>query len=61
MIGRGEGDIILEEAGEFSRKGQGKLWSSIGDYFRVEAEPRENIGEEELSNSFGINVFVQGQ
>ena len=60
MIGRGEGYIILEEVGEFLHKGRGKLQSSIGDYFRVEAELRKNIGEEKLGNSFGINVFCAG-
>ena len=60
MIGRGEGDIILEEASEFSCEGRGKLWSSIGDYFGVETESRKNIGEEKLGHSFGINVFCAG-
>ena len=60
MIGRREGDIILEEAGKFSCEGQGKLWSSIGNYLGVETELRKNVSEEELGNSFGINVFGTG-
>ena len=60
VIGCGEGDVVLEEASEFSHKGRSKLWSSIGDYLRVKAKPRKNIGEEELGDSFGINVFCAG-
>ena len=60
MVGCGEGDIVLEEVGQFSCEGQGKLWSSIGDHFGVETELRKNIGEEELGRSFGINVFCAG-
>ena len=46
--------------GEFSCEGQGKLWSSIRDYFGVETELRKNIGEEKLGHSFGVNVFCAG-
>ena len=60
MIGRGEGNVVLEEVGEFSCKGQGELWSSIGDYFGVETESRKNIGEEKLGHSFRVNVFCAG-
>ena len=60
MIGRGEGDVVLEEVGKFSCEGQGKLWSSIRDYLGVETKLRKNIGEEKLGHSFGINVFCAG-
>ena len=60
MVGSGEGNVILEETGEFLCEGRGKLWSSIGDYFGVETKSRENIGEEKLGDSFGINVFGAG-
>ena len=60
MIGSREGDIVLEEAGKFSCEGQGKLWSSIGNYLGVETELGKNIGEEELGHSFRINVFCAG-
>ena len=60
MIGCREGNVVLEEAGEFSSKGQGKLRSSIGDYLGMESELRKNIGEKELGDSFGINVFCAG-
>ena len=32
VICSGEGDVVLKEAGEFSGKGQGKLWSSVRDH-----------------------------
>ena len=57
MVGSREGDIILEEVGEFLREGRGELWSPVGDYLGVETESRENIGEKELSNSINVNVF----
>ena len=60
MIGSREGDVILEEASEFSSEGRGELWSSVGNYLGVEAESRENIGKKELGHSFGINVFSTG-
>ena len=60
VIGGGKGDVILEEAGKFSGEGGGKLWSSVGNYLGVEAEPREDIGEEKLGYSFGVNVFSAG-
>ena len=57
MVGSREGDIILEEAGEFLHEGRGELWSPVRDYLGVETESRENIGEKELSNSISVNVF----
>ena len=36
------------------------MWSPIRDYFGVEAESRENIGEKELGNSISVNVFCAG-
>ena len=60
MIGGGEGDVILKEAGEISSKGRGKLWSSIRDHLGVKAESRENMGEKELGDSSSINVFCAG-
>ena len=60
VIGCGEGDVILEEAGKFSCEGQGELWSPIGDHFGVETKPGKNIGEEKLGYSFRINVFCAG-
>ena len=60
MVGGGKCNIILEEAGEFLGEGRGKLWPPVRDYFGVETKSRENIGETELGNSFGINVFSAG-
>ena len=60
MIGSGKGNIVLEEVGEFSCEGQGKLGSSVRDYFGMEAESRKDIGEEKLGHSLGINVFCAG-
>ena len=60
MIGSREGDVILEKASEFSSEGRGELWPSVRDYFRVEAESRENVGKEKLGYSFGVNVFCTG-
>ena len=60
VIGGREGDIILEKASEFSSEGRGELWSSVGDYFGVEAESRENIGKEKLGYSFRVNSFSTG-
>ena len=60
MISGRKGDVILEEAGEFSSEGRGKLWSSVGDYLGVEAKSRENIGKEKLGYPFRVNVFCAG-
>ena len=60
MIGSGEDDVILKEAGEFLSKGKGELWSPVRDHLGVEAESRENMGEKELDNSSSINVFCAG-
>ena len=60
VIGGGEGDIVLKETGEFLGEGQGELWSSIRDHFRMEAESRENMGEKEFGNSGSIDVFCAG-
>ena len=60
MVSCRKGNIILQKVGEFSCEGRGELWSSIGDYLGMETELRENIGEKELGNSFGINVFCAG-
>ena len=60
MISGRKSDVILDEASEFSSKGGGKLWPSVGDYLGVEAESRENIGKEKLGYSFGVNVFCAG-
>ena len=60
MVGGGEGDVISEEAGEFSCEGRGELWTSVGDYLGMETESRENIGEEKLGYSFGVNVLCAG-
>ena len=60
MIGSREGNVILEKASEFSSKGRGELWSSVGDYLGVEAESRENVVKEKLGYSFGVNVFSTG-
>ena len=57
MVSSGEGNIILEEAGEFSGEGRGELGSSVRDHFGVEAKLRENMGKKELGNSSSINVF----
>ena len=57
MVGSGESNVVLEEVGEFSSEGRGKLWSPVGDYLGVETKSRENIGEKELNNSISINVF----
>ena len=57
MIGSGESDIVLKEAGKFLSEGRGELWSSIRDYFGVETQSGENISEKELGNSYGVNVF----
>ena len=60
MVGGGEGYVISEEAGELSCEGRGKLRTPIRDYLGMETELRENIGEEKLGYSFGINVFCTG-
>ena len=60
VIGCGEADVVLEEAGKFLCEGRGKLWSPIRDHLGVEAKSRKNIGEEKLGYSFGINVFCAG-
>ena len=60
MIDSEEGNVILKEAGKFSGKGRGKLWSPVGDHFGVKAESRENMGEKELGNSGSVNVFSAG-
>ena len=57
MIGGGEGDVILKEAGEFLSKGKGELWSPVRDHLRVETELRENMSKKELSNPSSVNVF----
>ena len=60
VICSGKGDVILEEAGKFSGEGGSKLRPSVGNYLGVEAEPREDIGEEKLGYSFGVDVFSAG-
>ena len=60
MIGGGEGYVVLEEVGEFSSEGRGKLWSSVQDYLGVKAESRENMSKKELGYSCCINVFCAG-
>ena len=60
MVSSGEGNVILEEAGEFSGEGRGELRSSVRDHFGVEAKLRENMGKKELGNSSSINVCCAG-
>ena len=60
MIGGEEGYVILEEVGEFSSEGRGKLWSSVQDYLGMEAKSRENMNEKELGNPAMSMFFVQG-
>ena len=60
MIGSGEGEVVLKEAGEFSSESRGELWSPVRDHLGVEAELRETMGEKELGNSSSINVFCTG-
>ena len=60
MIGGGESNVILEQMSEFSCECRGKLQSSVSDYLRVETKSRENMGEKELGNSSGVNVFSAG-
>ena len=60
VVGCGKGDIVVEESGKFSCKGRSELWSPVRNHLGVEAKPRKNIGEKELSNSLGINVLCAG-
>ena len=60
MIGGGEGNVILKEAGEFPGKSRGELWSSVRDHLGVEAKSKEGMGEKELGNSCSVNVFCAG-
>ena len=60
VIGGGKGDIILQEAGEFSGKGRCELRSPVRDHFGVKAELRDNMGEKELGDSGSVNVFCAG-
>ena len=43
MVGRGECDVVLEEAGKFSSEGRGKLGSSVRDHLMQPAS--EPAGE----------------
>ena len=61
MVGSGEGNVILEKAGEFSSKGRGKMWTSIGDYLGMEAESWENVGEKSWATPAVSMFLVQGQ
>ena len=58
MIGGGEGDVIVEKAGEFSCESGGELGSSIGDYPIVEAEVREDMLEKDLGDVCSRGGFV---
>ena len=60
MVGGEERDIVLEEAGEFSSKGGGELWSPVRDQLGMKAELRENMSENKLGNSCSIHVFCAG-
>ena len=60
MIGHGEGDVVLEESGEFSSEGQGELRSPVRDYLGMKTELREDMGEKELGHSGSVNVFCAG-
>ena len=60
VVGGGKGNIVMEEASEFPCKGRSKLWSSVGNYFVVEAKLRKDIGEKELGDSLQINGFFAG-
>ena len=60
MIGDRESNIILEKPSKFLGEGKSELWTPIGDYFGVQAELREHMGEKELGNSGHVDIFGAG-
>ena len=58
VVGRGKGEVVLKESGEFSSKGRCKLRAAIRDKFVMEAESSEDFGEKEFSDPGGVYHFV---
>jgi len=58
MVSSGESYVVFEKSGQLLRKGRGKLWTAVQDYFVVETKVGENVFEEQGSNAGGIDCFV---
>jgi len=54
MIGSREGDVIGEESGQFFRKGRGKLWTALRDYFVMETK----VGKDMFEKQGSVDSFV---
>ena len=60
MVGSGEGNVIVKEAGEFSCEGRGELGSSIRDDLVVEVKLWEDVLKKDFGDVHGRCGFVAG-